>query len=103
MNCFHPPTHRLLDRRFARPHVEPLSDARTKPGERRVSARQGRAGEKRAFFNILSWRLFLLETATGAGLSGDLDLIDAVREKIFFEFRVEHFEFQKVGAKLLGD
>lgn len=51
----------------------------------------------------VSGRLFLLETAARAGLSRDLDLIDAVREKILLEFRVEHFEFQKVGAKLLGD
>ena len=34
-------------------YVEPLSDARTKPGERRVSARRGRAGEKSDFFSIL--------------------------------------------------
>ena len=34
-------------------YVESLSDARTKPGERRVSARRGWAGEKRGFFSIL--------------------------------------------------
>jgi len=34
-------------------HVEPLSDARTKPGARCVSARRGWAGEKRDFFTIL--------------------------------------------------
>ena len=33
--------------------VEPLSDARTMLGERRVSARQGWAGEKSDFFSIL--------------------------------------------------
>ena len=34
-------------------YVEPLSDARTLHGNRRVSARQGRAGEKSDFFSIL--------------------------------------------------
>ena len=34
-------------------YVEGLSDARTKPGERRVSARRGWAGEKSDFFSIL--------------------------------------------------
>ena len=34
-------------------NVEPLSDARTPLGERRVSARQGWAGEKSDFFSIL--------------------------------------------------
>ncbi len=34
-------------------YVEPLSEARTKPGEKRVSARQGWAGEKSDFFSIL--------------------------------------------------
>jgi hypothetical protein len=34
-------------------NVEPLSEARTKPGEKRVSARRGRAGEKSDFFSIL--------------------------------------------------
>ena len=34
-------------------YVEPLSDARTKPGERRVSARRGWAGEKNGVFNTL--------------------------------------------------
>src|SRR4029077_19314986 len=35
------------------PHVEPLSDARTTHGKRRVSARQGWAAEKSDFFSIL--------------------------------------------------
>ena len=34
-------------------YVEPLSEARTPHGKRRVSARQGRAGEKAIFFSIL--------------------------------------------------
>ena len=34
-------------------YVEPLSDARTLQGKRRVSARLGWAGEKSDFFNIL--------------------------------------------------
>jgi hypothetical protein len=34
-------------------YVEPLSEARTPPGTRRVSARRGRAGEKSDFFSIL--------------------------------------------------
>ena len=34
-------------------YVESLSDARTKPGERRVLARRGWAGEKSDFFSIL--------------------------------------------------
>ena len=34
-------------------YVEPLSDARTKIGERRVLARRGWEGEKRDFFTIL--------------------------------------------------
>ena len=34
-------------------NVEPLSDARTPLGKRRVSARQGWAGEKSDFFSIL--------------------------------------------------
>jgi len=33
--------------------VKPLSDARTPHGNRRVSARRGRAGEKSDFFNSL--------------------------------------------------
>jgi hypothetical protein len=33
--------------------VEPLSEARTPNGERRISAHQGRAGEKSDFFSIL--------------------------------------------------
>ena len=35
-------------------NVEDLSEVRTMPGARRVSARQGWAGEKRGFFNILT-------------------------------------------------
>jgi hypothetical protein len=34
-------------------YVEPLSDARTMLGKRRVSARRGLAGEKDDFFSIL--------------------------------------------------
>ncbi len=34
-------------------YVEGLNDARTLPGNRRVSARRGRAGEKNDFFSIL--------------------------------------------------
>ena len=34
-------------------YVEPLSDARTPPGEKRVSARRGWAGEKSGLFSIL--------------------------------------------------
>ena len=34
-------------------YVEPLSDARTNLGERRVLARQGWAGEKGGFFSVL--------------------------------------------------
>ena len=34
-------------------YVEPLSEARTMLGERRVSARRGWAGEKSDFFSIL--------------------------------------------------
>jgi hypothetical protein len=34
-------------------YVEPLRDARTKLGERRVSARRGWAGEMGGFFNTL--------------------------------------------------
>jgi hypothetical protein len=34
-------------------NVEPMSDARTMHGKRRVSARRGRAGEKSDFFSIL--------------------------------------------------
>ena len=34
-------------------NVEPLSDARTLPGERRVLAHRGWAGDKRDFFSIL--------------------------------------------------
>src|SRR5437016_211026 len=42
-----PPSSNLLLR------VEPLSEARTPHGKRRVSARRGRAGEKSDFFSIL--------------------------------------------------
>jgi hypothetical protein len=38
-------------------YVEPLSDARTKHGKGRVSARRGRAGEKNDFFSILVGQL----------------------------------------------
>jgi hypothetical protein len=38
-------------------YVEPLSDARTPHGNRRVSARRGRAGKKSDFFNSLQGRL----------------------------------------------
>ena len=41
--------------------VEPLSEARTKPGERCVLAHQGWAGEKSDFFNILLAALNVLE------------------------------------------
>ena len=34
-------------------YVEDLNDARMKPGERRVLARWGWAGEKADFFNVL--------------------------------------------------
>jgi hypothetical protein len=34
-------------------YVEPLSEARTMHGKKRVSARWGRAGEKSDFFSIL--------------------------------------------------
>jgi hypothetical protein len=34
-------------------YVELLNDARTMPGERRVLARKGWAGEKNGFFSIL--------------------------------------------------
>ena len=34
-------------------YVETLREMRMKPGERRVSARRGRAGEKSEFFSIL--------------------------------------------------
>src|SRR4029077_12246936 len=34
-------------------YVEPLNDARTTHGKRRVSARRGRAGDKGGLFNIL--------------------------------------------------
>jgi hypothetical protein len=34
-------------------YVEPLSEARMKPVERRVSARRGREGEKTDLFSIL--------------------------------------------------
>ncbi len=42
-------------------YVEDLNDARTLPGEGRVSARRGRAGEKIDFFSSLLG-LFLLVT-----------------------------------------
>ena len=45
LQCFRPP--KILF------NVEPLSDARTPHGKRRVSARRGRAGEKSDFFSIL--------------------------------------------------
>ena len=38
-------------------YVEGLSDARTQHGEERVSAREGWAGEKSAFFSIL-WKRY---------------------------------------------
>jgi hypothetical protein len=41
------------DLREALLNGEPLSDARTKHGERRVSAHRGRAGENSEFFSIL--------------------------------------------------
>ena len=41
------------NRPLPRPYIEPLSDARTKLGERRVSACRGWVGEKSDFFNIL--------------------------------------------------
>jgi hypothetical protein len=40
-------------------YVEGLNDARTPPGERRVSARLGLAGEKSDFFSLLLNMLFL--------------------------------------------
>ena len=43
----------LGERRISSHTSEPLSDARTLPGERRVSARKGWAGEKSDFFNTL--------------------------------------------------
>ena len=44
---------RAKRRRRTLRYVELLSDARTPHGKRRVSARQGRAGEKSDFFSIL--------------------------------------------------
>jgi hypothetical protein len=38
---------------YSFPYVEPLSDARTKLGERRVPARRGWVGENDGFCNIL--------------------------------------------------
>ena len=50
---FHPPTPSCQDSSITGGYVEPLNDARTLHGKRRVSARRGRAGEKSDFFSIL--------------------------------------------------
>ncbi len=46
-------------------NVEPLSDARTQPGKRRVLARRGWAGEKGDFFSILLDSFFSLKGCIG--------------------------------------
>ena len=53
-------------------YVEPLSDARTPLGERRVSAREGWVGEKSDFFSILLDEGCLMETAQRDALLGTL-------------------------------
>jgi hypothetical protein len=51
---FSPAHPELPEQLFARDlYVKPLTDVRTKPGARRVLARQGRVGETTGFFNIL--------------------------------------------------
>jgi len=50
------------------PYVEPLSDPRTKTGERRVLARRGWVGANSAFFNSLSG---VEPTAGGFGCTSD--------------------------------
>jgi len=46
--------------------VEPLRDARTPHGKRRVSARRGRTGEKSDFFSILLNRMSSNQAASPA-------------------------------------
>jgi hypothetical protein len=50
---FHPPTPSCQDSSITGGYVEPLNEARTMHGKRRVSARRGWAGEKIDFFSIL--------------------------------------------------
>jgi hypothetical protein len=50
---FSPARPELPEQLFPESYIEPLSDARTKLGEGRVSARRGWVGEKRDFFNTL--------------------------------------------------
>src|SRR5438093_12249333 len=53
---------------------------------------------------ILSlWGLVLLETAEGAVFFGDLDLIGALGQIFFPDFRVQQLEFQEVATELLSD
>jgi len=77
----------VSDLRKALFNVEPLSDARTPLGERRVSARQGWAGEKSDFFSILlgagrrrqmhfDARVFLIDVFVEVGFD-DAVVVDA--------------------------
>ena len=57
--------------------VEPLSEVRTPHGKRRVSARQGWAGEKSDFFSVLlevEPELSIAEILIGAGAQVLLDI-----------------------------
>ncbi len=49
----HPPTPSCYCSSVPMDYVEDAFEARTKHGQRRVSARQGWAGEERSFFSIL--------------------------------------------------
>src|SRR4249920_2285444 len=49
----------MTARKQSRTNVKGLNDARTKRGERRVSARRGWVGEKSDFFSLLLYMLFL--------------------------------------------
>ena len=79
----HPPID-CQNRRFPWPFVDPLSDARTKFGEGRVSARRGWVGEKKAIFTILLWTdanpiLDHIEGFFGHDVFGDQFALDLVR------------------------
>jgi hypothetical protein len=70
---FHPPTPSCQDSSITGGTLQGDGRLRTTPGEKRVSARRGRAGEKSDFFNILlmRWRQHRYDAQRAAGPTGN--------------------------------
>jgi len=70
---FHPPTPSCQDSSITGGTLQGDGRLRTPPGEKRVSARRGRAGEKSDFFSILlvRWRQHRYDAQRAAGAAGN--------------------------------